>query len=94
MAFISDRDIVLVFSLFPVGGLQSAIVFSGMGIPCLPFDVFLPFVSTSGHKYAFSSERKKPISSGLNNGPGFLLAPDAGLYFLNKGAFLRPPDSA
>lgn len=42
----------------------------------------------------FFREKKKSISPELKNGPGFLLAPNAALYFLNKGTFLRSPDSA
>lgn len=42
----------------------------------------------------FFFREKNSISSELKNGPGFLLAPNAVLYFLNKGAFLRSPDSA
>lgn len=58
-AFISSMDYIPHFSLFPGGGLRCSVPFSGTGIPCLPFDLCMPFVFMSGHKYAFSSERKK-----------------------------------
>lgn len=42
----------------------------------------------------FFFRERKSISSEQKNGPGFLLGPNAELYFLNKGAFLSSPDGA
>lgn len=69
-AFTSSMDLIPHFSLFPVGGLQCSVLFSGTGIPCLPFDPFMPLVFISGRKYAFSSERKNqfPLSRRMAQG--------------------------
>lgn len=82
--------LVLIFSLFPVGGLQRSILFSGTGIPCLLFDPFVPLVFISGHKDAFSSERKKnqfPLSWRMAQ--VFYLPPILCCPFSIKEHFLR-----
>lgn len=79
----------LVFSLFPVHGLQCSILFSGTGIPCLLLDPFMPLVFLPGHEDAFSSERKNQFPLSWRAAQVFYLASNTVLYFLNKGAFLR-----
>ena len=79
----------LVFSLFPVDGLQCSILFSGTGIPCLLFDPFVPLVFLPGHEDAFSSERKYQFPLSWRVAQVFYFASNTVLYFLNKGAFLR-----
>ena len=79
----------LVFSLFPVDGLQCSILFSGTGIPCLLFDPFVPLVFLPGQEDAFSSERKYQFPLSWRVAQVFYFASNTVLYFLNKGAFLR-----
>lgn len=87
LAFISNVDFIPHFLVISCRWITvfHSVLWNGNSLP--PLIPLCLSCSFSDHGYAFSSERKKSISSELKNGPWFLLAPNAVLNFLNKEHF-------